>query len=57
MDIIKILGQLLYLLPNIMRIIDHYKELSNSDNLNPQDKEEAKALLSTLRWRRFEDIP
>jgi len=56
MTIMKVLNILMYALPGLIRILTHYKELSESPDLKPEDREEAKALLESLKWKDWEDI-
>ena len=54
--LIKTLRELMLVIPTVMNIIGHYNEISKSDEFTPEDKEKAKALLNSLRWKSFDDI-
>jgi hypothetical protein len=56
MELLKILNQLLLLIPSLMRIISHYKEISESGQYTPEDREKAKSLLESLRWKPFDEV-
>lgn len=43
-------------LPSIIRILEHYTLLSQSDNLTEDDKEKSKELLQNLKWKPFDEI-
>ena len=53
---IQILQSLMYALPSLMRLINHYEQLSNDPSLKPEDKEKTKAILESLRWTPFDDL-
>lgn len=56
MEATKLLSLLILIIPNIMRILQHYQKIIQSDSITPEDKEEARTLLDSLKWKPFEDI-
>ena len=43
-------------IPNIVALIQHYEQIAKSDALDPVDKDKAKQLLESLRWKDVSEI-
>lgn len=56
MKVIEIIAQLVAYLPNLIRLINHYTEIVKSESFVYADKEKAKEILSSLRWKPFDEV-
>ena len=55
-DILKTLLLMNSVLPNLIRLVEHYKEISDKPDLPVEDKEKAKEILEGLRWKPWDEI-
>lgn len=56
MNIAKLLTNLLYSIPTLLSILQHYQEITKKESFAPDDIEKAKAYLATLKWKPWDEI-
>ncbi|MBI5056987.1 MAG: hypothetical protein HZB61_10275 [Nitrospirae bacterium] len=55
-DAVQALNILASCLPALINMIAHYEEIATRPDTPPVDKEKAKALLESMRWKPFDEL-
>ena len=53
---IKLLMSLMYSLPSLISIIQHYTEITKKETFTDEDLEKAKAYLASLKWKSWDEL-
>lgn len=56
MNAVQILQLLLTALPKLVEMVTHYQEIAARPDTPPADKDKAKALLESMRWKSFDEL-
>ncbi|MBI5410158.1 MAG: hypothetical protein HZA14_12410 [Nitrospirae bacterium] len=55
-NMVQSLNLLSLMLPRLVDMIVHYEEIASRPDTPPEDKEKAKALLESMRWKPFDEL-
>jgi len=55
-DAVQALNILAAALPSLINMVAHYEEIVSRPDTAPEDKEKAKALLESMRWKPFDEL-
>ncbi|RJQ22017.1 MAG: hypothetical protein C4560_03050 [Nitrospiraceae bacterium] len=53
---VQALNILVTALPSLINMVAHYEEIASRPDTPPEDKEKAKALLESMRWKSFDEL-